>query len=354
MTVPSADANSLLDHDVVVVGAGFAGLYQLHQLRALGFSVVLLEAGSGLGGIWHWNCYPGARVDSHVPVYEFSDEDLWRDWYWEERFPDWRALRRYFEYVDEKWDLRRDIRFNTRVDAASWHEAERHWEVTSVDGSTLRTRFLVMCTGFAAKAYIPDIPGLDDFRGACHHTAHWPQAGFDLTGLRVGVIGTGASGVQVIQEAAKVAGKLVVFQRTPIMALAMQQRQLSRAEQDDAKAGYPAIFRRRAETFGGFDLMTRERLRTRGVRRRPSRRIRGDVAGRRVQLLGGELRRCAARRVRQPHRLRLLARQGAWRGSTTPVSPRCSRQSIRPIRSAPSGPRWSRTTTRPSTRTTCR
>ncbi|MBI4883786.1 MAG: NAD(P)/FAD-dependent oxidoreductase, partial [Actinobacteria bacterium] len=112
-----------LDHDVVVVGAGFAGLYQLHRLRALGFSTVLLEAGSGLGGIWHWNCYPGARVDSHVPVYEFSDEELWKDWYWDERFPDWTALRRYFQYVDDKWDLSRDIRFDTRLDTATWDEA---------------------------------------------------------------------------------------------------------------------------------------------------------------------------------------------------------------------------------------
>ena len=256
--MPPAERASVIDHDVVVVGAGFAGLYQLHRLRALGFSVVLLEAGSGLGGIWHWNCYPGARVDSHVPVYEFSDEALWRDWYWDERFPDWRALRRYFEHVDEKWDLRRDIRFDTRVEAASWHEAERSWELTTANGLMLRTRFLVMCTGFAAKAYVPDLPGLDDFGGVRHHTAHWPQDGLDLTGLRVGVIGTGASGVQVIQEAAKVADQLVVFQRTPILALAMQQRRLSRAEQDEAKAGYPAIFRQRAETFGGFDIMTRD------------------------------------------------------------------------------------------------
>ena len=164
-----------LDHDVVVVGAGFAGLYQLHRLRALGFSTVLLEAGSGLGGIWHWNCYPGARVDSHVPVYEFSDEELWKDWYWDERFPDWTALRRYFQYVDDKWDLSRDIRFDTRLDTATWDEAATCWNLTTRNGQSLRTRFLVLCTGFAAKAYIPDLAGLDGFEGRCHHTAHWPQ-----------------------------------------------------------------------------------------------------------------------------------------------------------------------------------
>ena len=247
-----------LDHDVVIVGAGFAGLYQLHRLRALGFSTVLLEAGSGLGGIWHWNCYPGARVDSHVPVYEFSDEELWRDWYWDERFPDWTALRRYFQYVDHKWDLSRDIRFDTRLDTATWDEASTCWHLTTRNGQSLRSRFLVLCTGFASKAYIPDLPGLDDYEGQCHHTAHWPQEGLDMTGLRVGVIGTGASGVQVIQEAAKIAASVTVFQRTPILALAMQQHRLTRAEQDEAKARYPDIFRTRTETFAGFDIIRRD------------------------------------------------------------------------------------------------
>lgn len=244
-----------LEYDVVIVGAGFAGLYQLHRLRALGLSVTLLEAGAGLGGIWHWNCYPGARVDSHVPVYEYSAEEIWRDWYWDERFPDWRALRRYFEHVDDVWDLRRDICFATRLRRATWLEASRSWEIATDSGDALRARFLVLCTGFAAKAYIPDFPGLDGFAGACHHTAHWPQEGLDLAGRRVGVVGTGASGVQVVQEAAKVAAHVTVFQRTPIMALAMQQRVLSRAEQDEAKRDYPEVFRRRASSNSGFDYV---------------------------------------------------------------------------------------------------
>jgi cation diffusion facilitator CzcD-associated flavoprotein CzcO len=242
-----------LDFDVVVVGAGFAGLYQLHRLRAMGLSVVLLEAGSGLGGIWHWNCYPGARVDSHVPVYEYSDEKVWRDWYWDERFPDWAALRRYFEHVDATWDLSRDIRFETRVVRADWDEGGRSWRIDTDGGDSLRTRFFVLCTGFAAKAYIPELPGLEAFAGTHHHTAHWPQDGLDMTDLRVGVIGTGASGVQVIQEAAKVAAEVTVFQRTPILALAMQQRRLTREEQDAAKAHYPEIFRRRTQSNSGFD-----------------------------------------------------------------------------------------------------
>jgi cyclohexanone monooxygenase len=241
------------EFDVIVVGAGFAGLYQLQRLRAAGLSVVVLEAGSGLGGIWHWNGYPGARVDSHVPIYEFSDERVWRDWYWDEKFPDRPALRRYFDHVDRVWDVRPDIEFDARVASGAWDESRHRWDVTLERGDQLTGRFLVLCTGFAAKPYVPDLPGLADFDGECHHTAQWPQDDVDLAGLRVGVLGTGASGVQVIQEAAVVASSLTVFQRTPMMALPMRQRRLTCEEQDVAKAGYPAIFRRRSETNSGFD-----------------------------------------------------------------------------------------------------
>lgn len=251
---PSATSGSSEpDYDIVVVGAGFAGVYQLKHLRDLGFKVVLLEAGSDLGGIWHWNCYPGARVDTHVPMYEYSDPAVWRDWYWEERFPDWRALRRYFHHVDSVWDIRKDVRFNARVERALWDEASRTWTVGTNDGSSLRARLVVMCTGFAATAYIPDLPGLSGFAGVWSHTAHWPPQGISMSGKRVGVIGTGASGVQVVQEAAEVAAEVTVFQRTPILALAMQQRKLTREEQDRAKAHYPEQFRKRTQSNSGFD-----------------------------------------------------------------------------------------------------
>ncbi len=245
--------------DALVVGAGFAGLYQLHRLRGLGFRVRAVEAGSDLGGIWHWNCYPGARVDSHVPLYEFSDEALWRDWSWSERFPAWDELRRYFDHVDRVLDLRRDIAFDTRVTGGEWREDEACWVVRTQRGEALRARFLVLCTGFAAKAYVPDFPGLERFGGACHHTAHWPQEGLSLAGKRVGVVGTGASGVQVVQEAGKVASHLTVFQRTPILAIPMRQRRLDADEQRRMKEGYPELYRRRRETFGGFDFGTLEK-----------------------------------------------------------------------------------------------
>jgi len=140
--------------DVLVIGAGFVGLYQLHRLRELGFSVELFEAGSGLGGVWYWNCYPGARVDSHVPIYEYSLEEVWRDWTWSERFPSWEELRRHFHHVDQKLDLSRDIRFNARVVAASFDEGDRCWRVRCEDGTRVRPRFVVVCAGFAAKPYL--------------------------------------------------------------------------------------------------------------------------------------------------------------------------------------------------------
>jgi cation diffusion facilitator CzcD-associated flavoprotein CzcO len=232
--------------DVLIIGAGFNGIYQLYQLRKLGFSVRIFEAGADLGGIWHWNCYPGARVDSHVPNYEFSMQELWRDWYWTERFPAWSELRRYFKYVDDKLDLKRDIRFNTRVTSARFDADRQVWRIQNEDGSVAVARFLIPCLGFAAKAYVPAINGLDSFSGPCVHTAHWPQQGLELQGRRVGVIGTGASGVQVIQEAAKVAAHLTVFQRTPMLALPMQQKRYDKAAMDVMKQDYAAMLERRA------------------------------------------------------------------------------------------------------------
>lgn len=245
---------SRVDVDVVIVGAGFAGLYQLHELRRRGFRVRLYEAGSNLGGIWHWNCYPGARVDTHVPMYEYGVEEIWSDWNWSERFPGWAELRAYFEHVDRKWDLRRDIRFDTRVSAARFDDAAARWLVSTSDGEQVSCQFLVLCVGFGSKIYVPDLPGRDRFRGLCHHTARWPQEGLDLRGKRVAVIGTGASGVQVAQEAAKVAAQLTVYQRTPCLALPMQQRRLDAATQAEWKKGYPERYRNRRNTFGGFDF----------------------------------------------------------------------------------------------------
>jgi cation diffusion facilitator CzcD-associated flavoprotein CzcO len=209
----TANGKGVEELDVLVVGAGFAGLYQLDQLRRLGYNVKVFEAGSDIGGVWYWNCYPGARVDTYGPLYQLSNEELWRYWSYSELYPSWEELRAYFRHVDKKLDLSRDIRFNTRVTGAEFDTDRDQWVVQSSDGSVTRAKFFVLCTGLAAKPYIPPIGGLKNFRGICHHTGLWPQEGVDFKGKRVGVIGTGASGVQIIQEVYQDVAELTVFQR---------------------------------------------------------------------------------------------------------------------------------------------
>ena len=217
----------------------------------------LVEAGSGLGGVWHWNRYPGARVDSHVINYEYSLESIWRDWTWSERFPGRDELVAYFEHVDSVLDLRPDIDFDTRVEAARWEEERRIWTVQASGERTYETRQLLMCTGFGSKPYTPDLPGLDTFGGTACHTARWPDDGIELAGRRVAVVGVGASGVQVIQEASPVAQHLVVFQRTPVTALPMQQRTMTADEQQAAKEDYAETFSRRNAPPGTFHDLQR-------------------------------------------------------------------------------------------------
>jgi len=242
------------DLDVIVVGAGFAGLYLLDRLRSMGMAVQVFEAGGGLGGVWYWNCYPGARVDSSGPIYQYSRDDLWPKWQFSELYPAWQEIREYFQYVDEKLGLSRDIRFNRRVTEAEFDPARNRWIVRSNDGSIASARYFVLCTGLGSKPYIPDLPGLSDFAGERHHTALWPQQSLDMAGKRVGIIGTGASGVQVAQEAAGMAAHLTVFQRTPNMALPMRQIKLDDDTIRRMKEKYPEIYHRRTKTFAGSDI----------------------------------------------------------------------------------------------------
>lgn len=243
--------------DIVIVGAGFNGLYQLKALRDAGWSVRLVEAGSGLGGVWHHNRYPGARVDCHVPNYEYSMPEIWKDWYWQERFPGRDELVAYFDHVDAVWNLSPDIDLDTRITSARFDDETHRWNLTAHDGRTYRCRWLIMCTGFGSAPYVPDLPGLDDFAGEQCHTASWPVGGIDLENKRVGIIGTGASGVQVAQEAAQVADHLTIFQRTPVYALPMEQRTLTAEQQDEAKHDYVEVFRRRNAPPGSFHDMER-------------------------------------------------------------------------------------------------
>jgi cation diffusion facilitator CzcD-associated flavoprotein CzcO len=254
--MPTNDTNAILNNqelDALVVGAGFSGVYQLHQLRKRGLSVKIFEAASGLGGTWYWNCYPGARVDSDFSIYQFSMEDLWKDWNYSERFPGGEELREYFRYVDKKLDLSRDIFFDTRIISAEFNTSTDRWAVTTQHGTVVHPRFLVLCTGFASKPHFPECKGLDVFEGECHHTARWPQEGVELKGKRVGIIGTGASGVQMIQESGPIASHITVFQRTPNLAMPLGQHKVDVKTQTKMKEElYPFILRRRLQTFAGF------------------------------------------------------------------------------------------------------
>lgn len=241
------------DCDALIIGAGFSGIYLLHRLRRAGFRARLIDAAAEPGGIWYWNCYPGARVDSHVPIYELSLPELWQDWTWSERFPGGGELRRYFRYVCDKLELWPDMAMGTRVSGARFDAESDVWRVDTAQGEQISARFLLPCAGFAAKSYTPDIAGLETFAGERHHTAHWPQDGLPFAGKRVAIIGTGASGVQVAQEAVRDAARLTLFQRTPILALPMQQQPLSLEQQAQEKAAYHAIFAKRQASNGGFD-----------------------------------------------------------------------------------------------------
>jgi cation diffusion facilitator CzcD-associated flavoprotein CzcO len=246
------------DYDAVIVGAGFSGIYLLHKLRDAGFNVLLVDAAADPGGIWHWNCYPGARVDSQIPLYEFSIPEVWRPWTWSERFPGWAELRAYFLHVCDTLNLWPLMRMGSRVESADFETGPGLWNLQLEGGETIKTRFLLPALGFASKPYIPDIPGIEVFEGEWCHTARWPQEGIDLDGRKVALIGTGASGVQVAQEAAKRAEALTLFQRTPILALPMRQEPLTREAQEREKHGYPACFEQRRQTSAGFECQSLE------------------------------------------------------------------------------------------------
>ncbi|HLZ98046.1 MAG TPA: NAD(P)/FAD-dependent oxidoreductase [Steroidobacteraceae bacterium] len=202
--------------DAVVIGAGFSGLYQLLCLRdRLGLSVTVLESGAGVGGTWYWNRYPGARCDSesHSYCYSFSDE-LMREWEWSERYPGPPEILRYLNHVADRFDLKRDIRFNTRVTCAHYDEVANVWRVNTDAGETLTAQFLITAVGCLSSANVPDIPGLDTFAGRWYHTGQWPHEGVDFSGKRVGQVGTGSTGIQAAPVIAETAAHLTVFQRT--------------------------------------------------------------------------------------------------------------------------------------------
>jgi cation diffusion facilitator CzcD-associated flavoprotein CzcO len=202
--------------DALIIGAGFSGMYQLHALRdRLGLSARVLEAGDGVGGTWYWNRYPGARCDSesHSYSYYFSEE-LLKEWEWSERYPEQPEILRYLNHVADRFDLRRDIRFGTRVTEARYDAAANRWHVSTEAGERFTAKFLITAVGCLSTANVPNIPGLDGFSGRWYHTGQWPREGVDFAGKRVGLIGTGSTGIQAAPVIAEAAAHLTVFQRT--------------------------------------------------------------------------------------------------------------------------------------------
>ena len=241
------------DYDAIIIGAGISGMYQLHRLRALGMRVRVFEAGTGVGGTWYWNRYPGARFDSESYSYAYSfSQELLDEWNWSEHFAGQPETLRYLNHVADKFDLRRDIQFRSRVAAAHYQDDARSWDVTLEDGGRFRSRFLITAIGPLSSPTMPRIPGVETFAGEAYHTATWPHEPVDFAGKRVAVIGTGATGVQTIQTIAGSVGHLTVFQRTPNWCKPLHNRPIGDHEQEQLKASYPEIFRRCQETFACF------------------------------------------------------------------------------------------------------
>jgi cation diffusion facilitator CzcD-associated flavoprotein CzcO len=243
------------DFDVVIVGAGFAGLYALHKLRdEMGLSARVFEAGDGIGGTWYWNRYPGARSDTSSWIYCYSfDEELRQEWQWSERYPQQHEVLGYLEHVADRFDLNQDIQLGTRVKGATFDEETERWEVSTDTGDVVSARFIVAALGALSAANLPDIPGMETFAGERYHTAEWPHEGVDFTGKRVGVVGTGATGIQVATEIAEQADHLTVFQRTPNYAVPLGNRPLDEELERWYKENYEEIWEQVRHNFSGHD-----------------------------------------------------------------------------------------------------
>jgi len=250
---PAANAGPVEQFDAIIIGAGISGLYQLIRLRELGLAVRVYETGSGVGGTWYWNRYPGARFDSESYTYGYSfSEELLQEWDWKEHFSGQPENERYLNYVADKFDLRRDIQFNANVAAATYDKKGNYWEVRLTDGARSRARFLITAVGILSAQNIPAFAGIESFKGESFHTSRWPKERIDFTDKRVGVIGTGATAVQLITEIAKEVGHLTVFQRTANYCAPLRNGPIDPETQARIKASYPEIFKRTRETFAGF------------------------------------------------------------------------------------------------------
>jgi len=268
----SSQTGSAKSFDAVIVGAGFAGLYMLYRLRELGLSARIYEAGSGVGGTWYWNRYPGARCDVESLQYSYSfSEALEREWQWSERYAPQPEILRYLNHVADRFDLPRDIQFDTRVTSANFDEATKHWTIQTDRGDRVMAQFCVMATGCLSASKLPEYKGIEKFQGKTYHTGHWPHEGVDFTGQTVAVIGTGSSGIQCIPQIAKQAAHLYVFQRTPNFSIPAHNAPLSPEAAKDWKANREQYRHRdRTSPFGihielssksAFEVSSEERQR---------------------------------------------------------------------------------------------
>jgi len=241
------------EYDAIVIGAGVAGLYQLYRLRQAGLSVRLFEDGSGVGGTWYWNRYPGCRFDSESESYGYSwSPELLQEWDWKEHYSGQPENERYLNFVADKFDLRKDIQFNSRVTSAIYDERANRWDIDLENGERARAQFLVAATGLLSARYTPPFEGIDTFQGESFHTSRWPKEAVDFKGKRVAVIGTGATAVQLIPEIAKEVGHLTVFQRTPNYCAPCRNSLVSPETQREWKANYEQIHKRIRETTAAF------------------------------------------------------------------------------------------------------
>jgi len=268
--------------DAVIVGAGFSGLYLLHRLRGLGFTTRVLERGGDVGGTWYWNRYPGARCDVESMQYSYSfDEALQQEWHWPEKFSAQPDILAYANHVADRFDLRKDIDFDTTVTAAHFDARARRWRVETDGGERISAQFFVMATGCISTAQIPDIEGLADYKGRTFHTGNWPHEKVDFTGERIAVIGTGSSGIQAIPVLAQQAAHVTVFQRTPNYSLPSQNCSMTDEYEQSWKEVYAA---RREEMRGSFhgsikDLNDKPALSVSEAERQATYQKRWDIGG---------------------------------------------------------------------------
>jgi cation diffusion facilitator CzcD-associated flavoprotein CzcO len=222
-------AKELVHMDVVVVGAGFSGISAIYRLRKLGMKIRAFEAGSDFGGVWYWNRYPGARVDSETPFYQLNIPEVWQTWNFKQRFPDHVELREYCAHIDEVLGLRKDVEFDSRVNSVTYDNHTARWTVKTDKGHIATCKYVILATGLLHRRFIPDFPGLDSFEGEVHHSGFWPD-NLSVKGKKVGLIGAGATAVQITQELGKQADPLTVFLRRPSYCLPMRQRSWSELE----------------------------------------------------------------------------------------------------------------------------